>query len=1601
MKQNWKRLLSGLLVLVFLMTGMGYIPEVQAADQTEVYMTNGRKVGYNEHFTHEFTLADGTQAFCLQPSKKSPPTGTYTATKSDDRWLAAVFYYGYGGSGWDTPAGLRNITDPISRDDVDMHIYWTHVLAAYVYGSDDAFKGVDAGTQEGLKNIAAYWRNVGVPAGYSAYIFNAATSSQAMGYGYEEPAGDLEIQKSSSNPSITNGNACYSLEGAVYQLLDGNGSVAATLKTDVNGYARADGIPPGSYTLKEVTAPKGYLLDETPISITIISGQTTSVPVTDEPGNDPITISLQKVDKDTGDIAQAKASLAGAQFTIKYYAGYYDKNTLPAQATRTWVIETVKVENPSTGEIVYTTALRDAFKVSGDDFYHNKTGGIVLPLGTITIQETKAPDGYLLEGAYLEPTGGGQKVEGVYLSQITQQGNLVRLEGGNEYTISDSVLRGGVKIQKYDADTETAAPQGDATLAGARFDIVNLNDGPVSIDGKTYASGQTVLTLTTNADGLAQTAADTLPAGHYKVVETTAPSGYLGTGVVEREFDITSNEGMVDLTTPETGILNDVIKGSILIAKHTDDGETGIETPEVGAEFQVYLKSAGSYEAAGELERDTITCDEDGFAQTKELPYGTYVVHQTKSWDGRDLVDDFEVSINSDGQVYRFIINNRNFESYLKVVKVDAETGKAIAYAGAGFQIYDPDGNLVTMRYTYPTVSEVDTFYTAADGSLMTPERLPYGKGYTLVEVQAPYGYVLDSTPVAFGIAPESAGEEGDHTVIRLTKSDQPQKGTITVTKTGEAFASVVTREEDGRTVYQPLWESGKLSGAVFEVRAAEDIVTLDGTLRCAKGELVDTLTTGADGTATSKALYLGKYEVKEVTAPDGMVLNGEPQEVELTYAGQDVALTETGTEFENDRQKAEVTLTKTMEEAAHFGYDKAAAGEALKDVRFGLYAAEEIKAADGTAIPADGLLEILAPGEDGSAKALTDLPLGSYYVQEIATNEAYILDDTKYPVEFAYAGQDTALVEIAANDGKPIENELIRGSIVGSKRDYDNLGVPGAVIGLFAADTKYFTEETALRTTVSGEDGSFTFWGVPYGTYLIRELEAPEGYLLNETVYEVTVAEDKEKVPVDVVDWEIPTIHTTLIDAKTETKNVLAESAIELIDEVRYEDLIPGQTYLIRGILMDKADETGNTPILADKADETGNTPILADKADETGNTPILVNGKEVVSSLTFVPEERKGTMEVTFQLDGSSLAGKTIVAYEQLYLPRHGVENPNPENLEDWMLVTAHEDMEDGAQTVYVPKLGTTLTDTATGEHCVMAGETVTLTDRTRYENLIPSRTYLIRGTLMDQETGEPLMVDGKPVEGTRLFIPEEAEGYADVAYVFAGDDLAGRTLTAYETLYIAVTEEPDPEKPEDWGTVAEHKDLEDVSQTVYFPKLGTTLTDTATGEHQVKERERERITLTDQVRYENLIPGETYQMNGILMDRETGKPLLVGGRPVEGSVVFVPTEPEGYVEMPFTFDGTGLAGKYLVAFESLSIAVTENPDPEEPEDWAEVGSHEDIGDEGQTVYVEKPVEPARTGDGMRPMALAAVCFAGAGGALYFAKQDRKRKQRTGEEK
>lgn len=774
------------------------------------------------------------------------------------------------------------------------------------------------------------------------------------------------------------------------------------------------------------------------------------------------------------------------------------------------------------------------------------------------------------------------------------------------------------------SDIENGNSQGDASLAGAKYGI--------------YKGDQLVDTYVTDQSGQFTTAYYVC-GNDWSIREIEPSEGYLPDSNSYHVGAEADNYTVELNSAPAVDVFEQVIKGNMTIIKHTDDGETQIETPEEGAEFAVYLKSSGSYDAAKDTEKDYLVCDENGFAQSKDMPYGIYTVHQVKGWEGRELMKDFDVFIAKDGSTYRYLINNANFESFIKVIKVDAETGNTIPYAGAAFQIYTPDGELVSMTFTYPEVTTIDTFYTDAAGMLITPERLEYGKGYSLIEVTAPYGYVLNSDPVKFDVTQDDSTEESGITIVEVKKENMAQKGVIKISKSSEVFASVT---ENGG-IYQPVYEVKGLAGATYEITAADDVYTLDGTLRYSAGEVVDTVTTNEEGLAESKALYLGKYEIRETEAPYGMVINNEVHSAELVYAGQEIEITETSASFTNDRQKAEVSLSKVMAQDTKFGIGS---GNELSAVTFGLYADEDLIAADETMIPAGGLIEILSVSENGKASVKSDLPFGSYYVQEISTDCHYILSDEKYEITFDYAGQDVNIVDLKVNEGKSIVNELIFGEVHGMKKDDNGNGLGGATIGLFTTEGK-----EPIMTTVSAEDGSFSFKDVPYGEYVVREISAPEKYVMDDKPYDMKIDANGAVVEIEIanklihgnvqltkVDANYPDHHLSGAEFEIYQNGELIGKMEELSDGVYEMDNLPYGDYTLKetkapeGFYLDD-----NTYAFSIKED--GKTVTVENEAGKG-----FINNAQV-GDIRIEKTSEDGVLKgFTFRVEGTDITGNAF---------------------------------------------------------------------------------------------------------------------------------------------------------------------------------------------------------------------------------------------------------------------------------------------------------------------------------------------------------------------
>ena len=890
--------------------------------------------------------------------------------------------------------------------------------------------------------------------------------------------------------------------------------------------------------------------------------------------------------------------------------------------------QTVIVESGKTASVSFTNDLKkgniEIIKHSEDSIVKDFTFFVIGSDGSTRSATTNSSGVAKLTGLPVYD-GSNKKITytvketNVPIRYVTPDNQTVILETDKTSSVTvDNILK-KFRVKVVKEDIEKGHAQGDAKLAGAVYGLYK---------------GETLMASYTTDENASFVTDYFVCDTDWTMREILSSEGYLLDKTI---YKVGADPKLytVEFNTTNNKVQEQVVKGNIAIIKHTDDGSTQIETPEKNAEFQVYLKSAGSYAKADNDERDTIVCDEDGFASTKLMPYGVYTVHQTKGWDGREKIKDFDVFINQDSKTYKFLINNSNFCSYLKVVKLDKETEKPIAYAGAAFEVYDTDGHRITMQFTYPQVTSIHTFYTNSEGYLITPEKLPYGD-YTLKEVQAPYGYVLDDTPIPFTITQENSSTDTGVTVVKVKARDVAQKGVIEITKTGEIFKTV--SENEG--IYTPVYEVGNLENAVFEIYA-EDITTLDGTVRYYQGEKVDEINTGLKGIAKSKELYLGKYTIIEKTAPNGYVKANEQYDVELCYAGQNVSVTSTALSIYNERQKVTVSLSKIMEQNEAFSIGN---NKEILSVQFGIYADEDITAADGTVIPKDALITYGNCDENGKLTFNCDLSIGfKWYAKEIATDNHYILSDTKYEFDTYYKGQDVEAINIDLNNGEPIENKLIYGTIKGLKIDRETEEtIKGALFGLFRADETDFTKDNAILTAKSDENGIFIFDNIPFGDWIVKEIKPAENYLPSDDIHHITVSENEQLIEITAVNDRIPELKTTAtINGE---KEVTVKSEITITDTVEYKHLVPGKEYKIVGTLMDKS----------------------------TGK-PFEIDGKPVTSEVIFTPDKPNGKIDVSFTFDSSVIKESTeLIVFETLY--RDNVE------------IAVHADIDDEGQTVRV---------------------------------------------------------------------------------------------------------------------------------------------------------------------------------------------------------------------------------------------------------------------------------------------------------------------------
>ena len=874
---------------------------------------------------------------------------------------------------------------------------------------------------------------------------------QRVGNFYWTPKGSVELYKSSTKPDMTNGNPVYSLSGAKYDVYRSNDDgYVLTLTTNASGYASASGLPYGNYYCVESQPPTGFFKD-TSRHYFDVSGNAV-IRASDVPYDDPVGALLHKADPLTGGTAQGGGTLGGAEFTVKYYAGYYssDPAAQGISPMRTWVMRT-----DSDGFCYFDSS----YVVSGDPFYIGAAGTPTFPLGTVTVQETKAPEGYVLSSA--------ARPNDVFVQRITMSG----IEGNpaevwNEHQFLDDSIRGGVKTTKLDGYYQSATAQGDGTMQGATFAIKNASENPVVVGGVTYEPGKDVATITSGADGVAQTASDLLPYGTYELRETVPPEGYLLSDEVWR-FEIREDGKVVEATTEQA--IDDqvkaaecfIIKVGTKIGDDVTEGDKADAIPLPGVEFSIYASKDfvdngdGTYTVRdGAAPYATIVTDENGIADTSynprpddqhgALPYDDYLVIETGPKPNYDPIEPFTFSAREDKKVYHFFANNTYVTAGVELVKVDAESGLPVLVAGTQLQVLDASKTPIVWHETYPEAISYDTLTVGDTGRVYLPQKLNAGS-YYLREVSAPEGYLLGHADVPFTVS--TTTDWDDPLVVEY--ANMPQKGSVKAMKVDA---------ETGEPV--------PAAGIEFDLVAASDIKTGDGVVHVPAGEIAAHIVTAADGTATAEDLYLGSYRIVETLAPDGYVLNGEPVDVTLSYAGQEVAVTRAGAVVEDAPQKGVIEIVKTDE----------ADGRAVPGAVYEVTAAADIVTPDGTVHASSGdVVATVTTGDDGKAET-DELYLGDYNVRETATPDGWAIDHETHMVELSYAGQEVKVTRTVLETADAPTTfillkkaELIDGELV----DY-----AGSEWHVWAEDAAGEIAYDATATT--GEDGSFVLERIP-----------------------------------------------------------------------------------------------------------------------------------------------------------------------------------------------------------------------------------------------------------------------------------------------------------------------------------------------------------------------------------------------------------------------------------------------------------------------------------------------------------------------------------------
>ena len=1407
--------------------------------------------------------------------------------------------------------------------------------------------------------------------------------------GWRVIAGHINLHKTSANPDITDGNDCYSLEGAEFTVYNAAGQSMGTLVTNANGDTNTLELPEGTYTVRETKPPKGYL-PAPDQQVAIHGGQTTTVQVADAPAGDPMRMVVGKYDGDKeyndNNLPQGSASLEGAEFTIEYfdtveYDNYEALKKAGVKPTRSWVVRTNK-----NGKAL----LSKEYLVSGDELYTDN-GFVTIPRGSVAVYESKAPNGYKLN-----KNVSFQKIQEKPLDGVTTF---------NLPEIPETVIRGGVSVQKLDSETGQT-PQGGADFSGITFSIINDNPNAVTVDGKSHNPGQTVKTIVTDKNGVAKTSANCLPFGKYIIRETATNDDYLNTSN-EMRVTVSEDGKMYSFTAKD-----DIVRGGVKITKH--DIETGTGDPLGGASLdgtQFEIKSlnekpvivGGVTYTKGQVIQPTLTI-KDGEAKTGEhwLPFGLYSIQEVKAGEGYLLTDGepHEFRIAKDGVLvnpFDGAFENQVMRSDLEFTKKGDDGQDRLA--GVAFKLTSK-----TTGESHVVVTDENGYFSSAS-SWNKHTHETNANDWALDAEGVIDSSKLDATAGVWfgGTTPDDSKGALPYDTYLI------EELRCTANEGYQLIETSVIVSRDGK-----VYDFGTLTDVKASI-TTKAYDPMDGDSNIGMGDYLY---------IEDKVAYANLFPGRSYTLVAEL---HDAKTGEVLYDGKTVEHTFTAQEpsgFEVVRINGIDTLelagkTITVYEKLYDAGGSLIAKHTDKD---------DVNQQVTVIVPEIGTTAV--DGADGDKLVSTDdaaTVVDTVHYKNLIPGNRYALVGALFVKKTAEDGEVT---------GEPL---MVDGAPVVSHTTFTPETADGDADVTFTFDSLALKDGTQLVACevlfgLGSEPESFT--DIEAAT-LLDLVEEPDTGL--DGLYPLAYHADMEDLG-QTVTIKNPKIATTALDGIDNDKNVVTDNETVIVDTVEYHNLVPGKEYTLKGSMQVKGEKDGKpvatplevggetvtaettfTPeaahgtvnvtfafdsrdledgtqlVVFENLERNGNVLVthedIDDKnqtvtvthpeigttavdgadgdknvitddttevidtveytglipgkeytlkgtlhvkvTDEEGNVtekPLEVDGKPVTGQTVFTPEKADGKVDVVFHFNSLTVPHDTeIVAFESL--EKNGVE------------IAAHADIEDKAQTVTVkhPFITTSALDGIDGDKNIVTDDETVIVDTVKYSGIIPGKEYTLKGSMQmkksDEDgslTAEPLEVDGEPVTAETTFTPKTASGEVEVTFTFDSRAIADKTdIVVFESLERTGVE------------IASHEDIEDGKQTttVTRPQIGTTALDGHDGDKNVVTDGK--TTVIDTVEYKNVIPGKTYTLKGSLhvkvTDEEgnvTEKALEVDGKPVTAETTFTPEKSDGKVEVTFTFDSTGIPqDTEMVAFESLE------------KNGVELVAHADIEDGKQT--------------------------------------------------